>query len=101
MAFWRKQGTGALSITTTGKTTGGTCEMALMRIQYAGTDLTINAATTTGGTYGIYAQNNGTGALSITTTGTTTGTAEMALMRITIIHASTGDLTIVTGEFAR
>ena len=36
-------------------------------------DLTINAATTTGGYYGIYAYNNGTGALSITTTGTTTG----------------------------
>ena len=36
-------------------------------------DLTINAATTTGGNDGIYAYNNGTGALSITTTGTTTG----------------------------
>ena len=66
-------GTGALSITTTGTTTG-TYGMASMRITLSsGTSLTINAATTTGGEDGIDAKSYGTGALSITTTGTTTG----------------------------
>ena len=39
-------------------------------------DKTTAGATITGADNGIYAQNNGTGALSITTTGTTTGTSE-------------------------
>ena len=47
--------------------------MAFMHIISQALSLTINAATTTGGNDGIYADNNGTGALSITTTGTTTG----------------------------
>ena len=44
------------------------CDKYILR-----TDLTINAATTTGGTNGIFADNYGSGALSITTTGKTTG----------------------------
>ena len=38
-------------------------------------------ATITGADNGINARNNGTGALSITTTGTTTGIPKMAFMR--------------------
>ena len=45
-------GTGALSITTTGTTTGGN-EMAFMRKTSGTGDLTINAADTTGGYNGI------------------------------------------------
>ena len=63
--------TGALSITTTGETTGTDGDGIYAK--NSGTDLTINAATTRGGRNGIYARNSGTGALSITTTGTTTG----------------------------
>ena len=62
---------GALSITTTG-TTIGTDTDGIEAWNY-GTDLTIDAATTSGGEFGIYAVNDGSGALSITTTGTTTG----------------------------
>jgi autotransporter family porin len=40
-----------------------------------GTDLTVTAASVSGGAYGIYVHNNGTGALSITATGTVTGTS--------------------------
>jgi uncharacterized protein with beta-barrel porin domain len=64
-------GSGALSITTTGTTTG-TDKDGIAAWNY-GTDLTIDAATTSGGAFGIYAANYGSGALSITTTGTTTG----------------------------
>ena len=63
-------GTGALSITTTGTTTGGSNGIDANN---DGTSLTINAATTTGDTHGIDAYNNGTGALSITTSGAITG----------------------------
>ena len=63
--------TGALSITTTGKTTG--TDYDGIYAYNKGSDLTIDAATTTGGRYGIKATNFGSGALSITTTGDTKG----------------------------
>jgi len=68
-------GTGALSITTSGTTTGTAAEgiYAIMTNAASTGDLTISAANTEGGTYGIYADNRGTGALSIITTGITTG----------------------------
>ena len=73
------KGDGALSITTTGTTTGTTKDGIFASNGYIlgsvyGTSLTINAATTKGGDHGIYAKNIGSGALSITATGTTTGT---------------------------
>ncbi|MDB3962326.1 autotransporter outer membrane beta-barrel domain-containing protein [Paracoccaceae bacterium] len=85
---------GALSITTTGTTTGNGTSNSNSGI-YAknkGTDLTINAATTTGGVYGIIADNGGTGALSITTTGTTTGGVD----GIQAANSGTGALGIKT-----
>ena len=72
-------GRGALSITTTGTTTGindnkaSTKDNGIYAYNVTGTDLTINAADTTGSTYGILSYNYGSGALNITTTGTTTG----------------------------
>ena len=68
-------GDGALSITTTGTTTG-TSGDGIYAYNDGNGGLTINAATTTGGNDGIDAYNNGSGALSITTTGTTTGTSD-------------------------
>ena len=94
-------GDGALSITSTGAVTGG--------INYAGiyatntntnsTDLTINAASVTGG-YGVAATNRGTGGLSITTTGAVTGTS---FIGISANNRNGTDLTInaasVTGGY--
>jgi len=72
-------GGGALSITTTGITTGDNgAGIDARNWEYYGntpTSLTINAATTTGSNAGIFADNDGTGALSITTSGTTKGTS--------------------------
>ena len=74
--FAKTTGTGALSITTKGTTTSGQFDgiHAFLSNTASTGDLTINAATTTGGGDGIDARNYGSGALSITTTGTTTGT---------------------------
>ena len=59
----------------------------------AGDRLTItSSATITGDTYGIKAENEGTGALSITTTGTTTGTSGIGIDARN--STSTTDLTI-------
>ncbi|MDC1455900.1 hypothetical protein N8338_02385, partial [Amylibacter sp.] len=87
-------GSGALSITTTGKTTGGDDGIDADNF---GTDLTINAVTTTGKRDGIFAQNYGSGALSITTTGNTTGTDYDGIYAYNSSE-STGDLTIITAE---
>ena len=65
-------GSGALSITTTGTTTG-TGSYGINAGHFGTGDFTINAATTTGGIHGIYAVRDGIGALSITTSGTITG----------------------------
>ena len=68
-------GSGALSITTTGPVTGtGTATSNAGIVAYnAGTYLTITAAEVSGGHNGIFAYNNGSGILSITTTGAVTG----------------------------
>jgi uncharacterized protein with beta-barrel porin domain len=101
----RNNGTGALSITTTGTVTGTNgrgiyatngrigqyygyyfggrlsalnAAEPLLDSGYtfrAGTDLTISTAAVSGGTNGIVAFNNGSGALTITSTGTVTGTS--------------------------
>lgn len=98
----QNQGSGALEITTNGDVFGvgsGSGRdnygnvYAGINAQNSGTDLIITANNVTGGTYGIYADNDGSGALSITSTGTVTGTAEDG------IYASNStagtDLTIV------
>jgi outer membrane autotransporter protein len=51
----------------------GTNYIGIFASNAAGTDLTISAAAVSGGTYGISASNNGTGALSVTATGDVTG----------------------------
>lgn len=69
-------GAGATSVTTEG-TVKGTNSWGI-RAYNSGTasNLTVDqrAGSVTGGTYGIMAQNNGTGATSVTTAGTVTGT---------------------------
>ena len=67
------QGSGALTITTTGTVTGNNYYGILARNGYAGTDLTITAKDVSGNYDGINATNQGSGALTITTTGTVTG----------------------------
>ncbi|WP_240651674.1 autotransporter outer membrane beta-barrel domain-containing protein [Serratia microhaemolytica] len=68
---------GSLTITTTGKVTGGT-EYGIQAYNM-GTDMTINTADVLGGYTGIYALNDGSGALSITTTGKVTGGTEYGI----------------------
>ncbi|NOZ32744.1 MAG: autotransporter outer membrane beta-barrel domain-containing protein [Alphaproteobacteria bacterium] len=71
----RNNGTGVLSITTQAVT--GTNNVGIYALNYnaVSTNLTINAqGAVQGGTIGVDARNNGTGALSITTTGVVTGT---------------------------
>jgi uncharacterized protein with beta-barrel porin domain len=69
-------GTGALSITSTGTATGtGVTSRGIYAYNSStGTNLTLTANNVTGGLYGIYAVNYGSGALSITSTGTVTAT---------------------------
>ena len=89
------EGSGALTITTTGTTTGGTGYDGINAYNSSsGTSVTINAATTTGGEDGIVALNYGSGALSITTTGTTTGTTGTGIVAAISSANSSGDLTI-------
>jgi outer membrane autotransporter protein len=66
-------GTGELNITTTGTVTGTNVDGIVASNEIGSTDLTISAATVTGGVYGIAALNYGTGAIDITSTGTVTG----------------------------
>ena len=88
-------GTGALSITTMGDTTG--TDKNGINAYNKGTSLTIKAATTTGGTFGIAAVSSGTGALSITTTGDTTGGDGAGIQALTQAN-NTGDLTIIAAN---
>jgi hypothetical protein len=72
-------GSGALSVTTTGTVTGeggikGKGGVGI-RASNFGTDLTVSAAAVTGRQDGIIAYNYGSGAVSVTTTGPVTGTA--------------------------
>lgn len=74
--FARNFGSGALTVTSTGTASGGSAEgiYANLRGTNAGTDLTISSMNAMGQDYGIFALNEGRGALSVTTTGTTNGT---------------------------
>jgi outer membrane autotransporter protein len=70
----QNNGSDALSITSTGQVTGEIHEGIDAYNSSSGTDLTISSAAVTGYYYGIRAQNNGSGALSITSTGQVTST---------------------------
>ena len=106
---------GALSITATGDVDSSvrygiyaynkaessfrTCDPTCRTVTEEGTatDLTITANNVTGGYYGITADNDGTGALSITSTGTVTGTAGGGIYANNSSN-STSDLTITANE---
>jgi outer membrane autotransporter protein len=101
----QNNGSGALSITSTGQVTSTNNYMEGAGIDAdnssSGTDLTISSAAVTSFYYGIQAQNNGSGALSITSTGQVTGDGDIG---IDADNSSSGtDLTIssaaVTGGY--
>ncbi len=68
-------GSGALTVTSTGTANGTTINGINAYNSGNGTDLTVNAANTNGGENGIDADNQGSGALIITSSGTVTGVA--------------------------
>ncbi|WP_127956542.1 autotransporter outer membrane beta-barrel domain-containing protein [Serratia microhaemolytica] len=71
-------GSGALSITTTGTVTGNSGR-GIYAYQQAGTNLVINSANVYGDSFGIFANSYGSGSLSITNTGTVTGHRERGI----------------------
>ena len=91
----KNTGTGTTKITTTGTVTGGTGDgiYANNSNSSSSADLSITAATVTGGKRGIYAFNNGTGTTTITTTGTVT--SSHATYGAIYIRAKTGYLTTI------
>ncbi|MEO0326954.1 MAG: hypothetical protein AAF217_00005, partial [Pseudomonadota bacterium] len=96
--FARNAGTGVTSVTATGTVTG-TASNGVDARNYnaAGAgDLTVSTAAVTGGTYGIYARNVGTGALSVTATGTVTGTGNNGVDARNYNAAGAGDLSVST-----
>ncbi|MEO1223546.1 MAG: autotransporter outer membrane beta-barrel domain-containing protein [Pseudomonadota bacterium] len=91
-------GFGDLSITTTGTVTGETDDGIRALNDLTATNLTISAAAVSGDTHGIYAENAGTGDLTITADGTvTSGEDEGIDARITNA-ASGGDIVITTND---
>lgn len=87
-------GTGALSITTTGMSTGTDRYGIRARNRSYATDLIVRAAATTGGNNGIEAINRGTGRTSVTATGTATGTVQYGIEVSNNLN-STGGVTLV------
>ncbi|GEN22059.1 hypothetical protein HCU01_00080 [Halomonas cupida] len=88
-------GTGAVSITSTGKVSG-TSHHGIYAFQSAGSGLTVDVVNVTGGTDGIRAQNGrelfkGNGTVSITSTGTVMGTDDSG---IHAVQYADSDLTI-------
>ncbi len=71
----RTNAAGLLTITSTGTATGIANDGIFASHSVLGTDLTVQANNTSGGRIGIIAGNNGTGALSVTSTGSARGTA--------------------------
>ena len=87
-------GTGALSITTTGDVTGET--KSGVRAQNAGTDLSLEVAKVNGKSDGIYASNTGTGFLTLTATGKIEGQTSDGLFAVgygTYMTIETADVT--------
>ncbi|MGL1664124.1 hypothetical protein ACSTJP_00295, partial [Vibrio parahaemolyticus] len=67
-------GTGSLTVISTGTAAGTRTRGISARNGGTGVDLSITAADTSGGEYGIHARNYGTGALAITSTGAAAST---------------------------
>ena len=90
--FARNYGSGALSVTTQAVT--GTNAYGILAVNNtAGTSLTINAqGAVTGGVQGVYAGNNGTGAVSVTTQAVTAGLVGLFVQNVNV--ASTSPITI-------
>ncbi|MGJ8535273.1 MAG: autotransporter outer membrane beta-barrel domain-containing protein [Alphaproteobacteria bacterium] len=91
--YARNGGSGALSITATGTVTSQDKSGILADNLSTGTDLTIETAAVDGNSLGILAQNNGSGALSITSTGHVIGREQDGINAFNY-YGST-DLTIV------
>lgn len=91
--YARNGGTGALSITATGTVTSQDKSGILAENLGTGTDLTIETAAVDGNSFGIFAQNYGSGALSITSTGHVIGREQDGISAFNY-YGST-DLTIV------
>jgi uncharacterized protein with beta-barrel porin domain len=107
------RGTGTTSVTATGNVTGtanygilavnGTMTLtADGRVETltgpAGTDLTVSAASVTGGQAGIFAENSGIGATKITATGTATATAAGSRGIFARNAATATDLTVAANN---
>ena len=96
-------GSGALSITADGDVTGTNYTGILARNSSYSTDLDVTTGTgtaVTGGYYGIYARNAGTGALSITADGDVEGTNIVGISALNLgtdLDVTTGADTNVTG----
>lgn len=75
----RNDGTGSLSVTASGTVTGTSFRGVVARNQGSGLNLDINVVDVTGAADGIYAQNLGRGALSVTSTGTVAGTSNYGI----------------------
>jgi len=69
----KNNGTGATSVTTSGVVSAKNKDGIYAKNSFFGTDLTIRAATASGGRNGIRARNKGTGAISVTATGAVSG----------------------------
>jgi autotransporter family porin len=97
----RNDGTGSLSVTASGTVTGTSFRGVVARNQGLGLDLDINVVDVTGAADGIYANNLGRGALSVTSTGTVAGTSTYGIFA----RNSGTDLTIsvddVSGRSSR
>jgi autotransporter family porin len=98
--YAKHYGSGALSITATGTVKGTARGGILAQTDSAATGLEIRAAKVTGGTYGIGADLQGAGALSITATGAVTGTTADGIYAYsrTATNGSTIDVASVGGN---
>jgi predicted amino acid-binding ACT domain protein len=94
-------GTGALSVTANGEVTGTIRDGIFALIANTGTgDLTVTTgadSTVTGGYSGILAQQNGTGALSVTANGEVTGNVYDGIFARISNSSASSELTVTTG----
>ncbi|QWK81199.1 autotransporter outer membrane beta-barrel domain-containing protein [Ochrobactrum sp. BTU1] len=74
--FAQNNGSGAFSLTSTGKVVSSNSVGIIAQNSFLSTDLTIDVADVTGGSSGIYAWNGGTGSLSLDASGAVIGTTE-------------------------
>lgn len=86
----RNHGSGALSITSSGVLTGIDSYGLFLRNSPNGTDLTVNAAGVSGGVMGIYAIQQGSGDVSVTTSGPVTGISSIGMVVLGRSYSSGG-----------